>query len=66
MNRDWRNGSVELVDGYTITDGEGRAVGAMQGVRFAIEGGFVNIEVPGVTEVQIVSAPAVRRIVCHR
>ncbi|MFF5209222.1 hypothetical protein [Streptosporangium sp. NPDC000396] len=66
MNREWRTGSVELVDGYTVIDGKGLRVGRVESIRFAIEGGFVNIEVPGVEHVQIVSAPAVRLITCER
>ncbi|WP_214410620.1 hypothetical protein [Sphaerisporangium fuscum] len=59
MNRDWRTGSIELVTGYTLTDADGRRARRVDDVRFAIEGGFVNVRVPGVAHVQIVSAPAV-------
>ncbi|GAA2362175.1 hypothetical protein [Nonomuraea africana] len=58
MNREWRAGSVELVEGY-------RLVGDLGDVLFAIEGGFVNIKVPGVDHIQIVSAPAIRAITCR-
>ncbi|MEU8323380.1 hypothetical protein AB0C33_33885 [Nonomuraea sp. NPDC048881] len=64
MNPTWRNGTVELLDGYTLTNSEGRRVSAVEGVRFAIEGGYLNVEVPGVPHVQIVSAPAVRLVTC--
>jgi len=65
MNPTWRNGSIELLDGYTLTAPDGRSVTALQGIRFAIEGGYVNVEVPGVPHTQIVSAPAVRLLTCH-
>ncbi|GAA2663236.1 hypothetical protein [Nonomuraea recticatena] len=58
MNREWRTGSVELVDGYSLE-------GDLSDVLFAIEGGFMNIRVPGVDHTQIVSAPAVRAITCR-
>ncbi|MFI7424259.1 hypothetical protein [Nonomuraea sp. NPDC049684] len=64
MNPTWRNGTVELLDGYTLTNSEGRRVPTVAGVRFAIEGGYLNVEVPGVPHIQIVSAPAVRLVTC--
>ncbi|GGS99346.1 hypothetical protein ACFFV7_20405 [Nonomuraea spiralis] len=64
MNPTWRSGTVELLDGYTLTDSEGRRTSTVHGVRFAIEGGYLNVEVPGVPHVQIVSAPAVRLVTC--
>ncbi|NUP80256.1 MAG: hypothetical protein HOV96_22205, partial [Nonomuraea sp.] len=60
----WRTGSIELLDGYTLTDSAGHHVTTLQGIRFAIEGGYVNIEVPGVPHTQIVSAPAIRLLTC--
>ncbi|UXY32423.1 hypothetical protein [Streptomyces sp. HUAS TT20] len=47
MIREWRKGSIELVSGYTITDADGRSVGRAEGVDFALEGGFVNVRLPG-------------------
>jgi hypothetical protein len=64
MTRDWRTGSIELMDGYALTDTDGRRTARADGVRFAIEGGFVNIRLPGVPHIQVVSAPAVRLISC--
>jgi hypothetical protein len=64
MNRTWRNGSIELVDGYILTDAEGQRVTALEEARFAIEGGYVNVEVPGVPRTQIVSAPTIRLLTC--
>jgi hypothetical protein len=64
MTRDWRTGSIELVDGYTLTGPDGRRTARADDVRFAIEGGFVNIQLPDVPHIQVVSAPAVRLISC--
>ncbi|MFI2367543.1 hypothetical protein [Streptomyces sp. NPDC018833] len=62
MTRDWRTGSIELVDGYTLSGADGRRITRADDVRFAIEGGFVNIRLPEVPHIQVVSAPAVRLI----
>ncbi|WP_327431289.1 MULTISPECIES: hypothetical protein [unclassified Streptomyces] len=64
MNRDWRKGSIELVPGYTLTDADNRPIDHADGIGFAIEGGFVNVQLPGVPYTQLVSAPAVRLITC--
>ncbi|WP_406209886.1 hypothetical protein OH807_39620 [Kitasatospora sp. NBC_01560] len=53
---------VELVPGYALTDADGALRERLTGVRFAIEGGFVHVAVPGAGAVQVVSAPAVRRL----
>lgn len=59
----WRTAeTIELVAGYTITDADGQAVAALSGADIASEGGFLHIAVPGSTIVQIVSAPALRRV----
>jgi hypothetical protein len=65
MSLTWRNGSIELMDGYTLYDSRGSRVSALDGIRFAIEGGYINIEVPGNPHTQIISAPAVRLLLCH-
>ncbi len=63
MTLTWREGAdVELVDGYTVTDADARQVGLIRQSRVAIEGGFVHINATGTDMVQVVSAPAVRRI----
>ncbi|MFI7006335.1 hypothetical protein [Streptomyces sp. NPDC050145] len=62
MSREWRRGTIELDTAYTVFSADGRRVSRATGVDFAIEGGFVNIRVPGVPRVQVVSAPAVRLI----
>jgi len=64
VNREWRRGSIELVSDYTITDADGRPVGRAEGIDFAVEGGFINLRLPGVPHTQLVSAPAVRLIAC--
>lgn len=54
----WRPANlVELIDGYTVADAQGRDVGVLTDVRIAIEGGFVHVDVAS-TEIQTVSAPA--------
>ncbi|MFE1949302.1 hypothetical protein ACFW9D_02400 [Streptomyces sp. NPDC059524] len=62
MSRQWRKGTIDLLTGYAVFSADGRRVSRVTGVDFAIEGGFVNIRVPGVPRVQLVSAPAVRLI----
>lgn len=64
MNRQWREGAIELVPGYRLLDGANVPVETLEGVRFAVEGGFVNVAVPGRDDVQLVSAPAVAWIRC--
>ncbi|WP_395292462.1 hypothetical protein ACF9IK_01870 [Kitasatospora hibisci] len=59
----WReNAAVELVPGYTLADADGAQRAELAGVSLAVEGGFVHVAVPGAADVQVVSAPAVRRI----
>jgi hypothetical protein len=59
----WRDGvSVELADGYTLTDGNGVPASGVTEAAIAVEGGFVHIAQSDCALVQIVSAPAVRRI----
>lgn len=59
----WRAGArIELVAGYTVNDATGNPVQAVSDVSVAIEGGFVHVDVTGVAEVQVLSAPAIRRI----
>ncbi|KUJ68516.1 hypothetical protein ACZ90_18180 [Streptomyces albus subsp. albus] len=65
MNRDWRKGSIELVPGYTLADADDRAIDRADSIEFTIEGGFVNVRLPGVSRTQLVSAPAVRLITCE-
>ncbi|GAA2742657.1 MULTISPECIES: hypothetical protein [Kitasatospora] len=62
MTREWRTGSIELVDGYALLDGEGREVRRLAGIEFAVEGGYLNVRVPGRDGLQLLSAPAVRSV----
>ena len=62
MALSWRQANVELVDGYTITAADGHLVQVLDDARVAIEGGFIHIEAPGAGTIQIVSAPAVKRL----
>ncbi|MET7442291.1 hypothetical protein ACWERY_05655 [Streptomyces sp. NPDC004082] len=64
MNSNWRTGSIKLMPGYTLIDGAEQAVEQAEGVKFMIEGGFVNVQLPGAPHTQLVSAPAVRLITC--
>ncbi|MGV9974275.1 carboxymuconolactone decarboxylase family protein [Nocardia beijingensis] len=60
MEAKWRPASkVVLVDGYSLTDREGRATRTVDGVHIAIEGGFLHVKVSDTADVQVVSAPAV-------
>ncbi|MFE9424727.1 hypothetical protein ACFYNO_17345 [Kitasatospora sp. NPDC006697] len=64
MNREWRKGTVELLAGYALVGADGQEVERAEEVEFAIEGGYVNVRIPGVPHTQLVSAPAVRLITC--
>jgi hypothetical protein len=60
----WREAErIELVPGYGLEDAEGRTVEAVGPARVACEGGFLHVALTGVPAVQVVSAPAVRRVV---
>ena len=62
-NLTWRDAvKIDLVDGYVLTDSDGRQTGTITDARVAYEGGFVHVDIPGVTVIQTVSAPAIRRI----
>ncbi|MFJ9454318.1 hypothetical protein ACIRST_04490 [Kitasatospora sp. NPDC101447] len=62
MNEDWAEASVELVDGYTVMNGDGRVVASVPRALVSFQGGFVKLRIPGTGTVQVVSAPAVRLI----
>lgn len=62
MNREWREGTIVLVPGYWLLDASGERVESLDGVEFAVEGGYVNVRVEGRPDVQLVSAPGVRWI----
>ncbi|WP_331767006.1 hypothetical protein [Embleya sp. NBC_00896] len=62
MTRDWHDASVELLDPYPVTGSDGRPTTSVPTARVALEGGFAHLDIPGTGVVQIVSAPAVRRI----
>ncbi|MFE6922705.1 carboxymuconolactone decarboxylase family protein [Nocardia sp. NPDC057663] len=63
MTPKWRAAdTVALVDGYTLTDPDGRPASTVHDVHVAIEGGFAHISVNGSAQVQMVSAPAVALI----
>lgn len=55
---------VELVDGYTADAADHRPANRVSNVLVAIQGGFLHIRHPGTDkQIQVVSAPAVRRVV---
>ncbi|MFJ8739554.1 hypothetical protein ACIRL2_09290 [Embleya sp. NPDC127516] len=64
-HRTWLDASVELVDGYPVIGADGESTVFVPNARVAFEGGFAHLGIPGTGVVQIVSAPAVRRIT-HR
>ncbi|GLZ80120.1 hypothetical protein Afil01_49270 [Actinorhabdospora filicis] len=64
MSRQWRKGAITLVPGYWLLDAAGERAESLDGIEFAVEGGFVNIRVEGREDVQLVSAPAVAHIRC--
>lgn len=67
MTMRWRAAAVvELVDGYILLDAAGRAVSTVSDVRIAFDGGFAHLEVPGRDSIQVVSAPALRRVAYPR
>lgn len=68
MGLEWLNASlVELVDGYTVGSGDsdGSApTDRLTNVLVAVQGGFLHIRhYRSSMRVQVVSAPAVRRVV---
>jgi hypothetical protein len=64
MQLTWRDAvEVQLVAGYCLEDARGRTVDAVLEAKVACEGGFLHIALPDMTTVQVVSAPAVRRVV---
>jgi hypothetical protein len=64
VNPNWRTGSIELIAGYTLTDADGGRIDRADDIHFAIEGGFINVQLPDVPHIQIVSAPALRLLTC--
>lgn len=64
MDLIWQHADLlELCDGYTADDANGRPTGILENIRIAIQGGYLHIAHPGNSRVQIVSAPGVRRAV---
>jgi hypothetical protein len=54
---------LELCDGYTADDADGKPTGTLKNVRIAVQGGYLHIAHPGDDRFQFVSAPGVRRAV---
>ena len=60
----WREAErIELAPGYGLQEADGETVGTVGAARVAFEGGFLHVALAGVPTVQVVSAPAVRRVV---
>jgi hypothetical protein len=66
MAREWHRGSIELRDGYTVMDGDGRMANQIQNAKFSIEGGFLYVDVHGSDDLQVVSSDAVYRLAYQR
>lgn len=64
MTPNWRTGSIELMVSYTLTGADGRRIDRADDIRFAIEGGFIHVQLPDVPYPQVVSAPALRLLTC--
>ena len=62
MARDWHRGSIELRDGYTVMDGDGKMANQIENARFSIEGGFLYVDIHGTDDLQVVSSEAVYRL----
>jgi hypothetical protein len=66
MGREWHRGSIELTDGYTVMDGDGKMANQLDNVRFSIEGGFLFVDVHGTDDFQVLSSHAVARLTYPR
>lgn len=66
MTREWHRGSIELRDGYTVLDGDGKMANQIENARFSIEGGFLYVDVHGSHDLQVVSSDAVYRLSYQR
>jgi hypothetical protein len=70
MELTWRDAEsvelVELVEAGFLVDAGGERTTLVTGVRIAVEGGYLHVAVAGLDEVQVVSAPMVRRVVYRR
>ncbi|MCF2533246.1 hypothetical protein [Yinghuangia soli] len=56
-----RTARIELLPDHPVTGPDGQPTTDVE-AEFAITGGYLELRVPGTGTVQIVSAPAVRRI----
>ena len=66
MAREWHRGSIELRNGYTVMDGDGKMANQLENARFSIEGGFLYVDVHGTDDLQVVSSDAVYRLTYQR
>jgi hypothetical protein len=64
MEITWQDADLlELVSGYTVEVADGTDTSVLKNVRIAVQGGYLHIARRGGDRIQIVSAPAVRRVV---
>jgi hypothetical protein len=64
MSTEWIEAlTVELRDGYTVTDASGEPARIVMDVRVRIDGGYLHITRAGAATAEIVSAPAVQKVV---
>ena len=66
MPREWRRGSIELRDGFSVACGDGEMANRIDNARFSIEGGFLYVDVHGVDDLQVVASDAVHRLTYQR
>lgn len=60
----WRRAaSLDVRDGYWLSDASGARVTSLRDVEIAVEGGYLHVRVGGSPEVQLISAPALQRAV---
>ena len=57
----WLAADVIVVPGFEILDAEGKESASLA-ARVAVQGGYLHVAVPGRDDIQLLSAPAVRRV----
>ncbi|WP_432825510.1 hypothetical protein [Dactylosporangium sp. CA-092794] len=67
MELHWiREATIQLVDGYSVRDHDGREIDLVSDGWVAFDGGFAHIVVPNVAIVQVVASTAVWRVSYRR
>ena len=57
----WLTAEVLVVPGFEILDAEGKETASLS-ARVAVQGGYLHVAVPGRDDIQVLSAPALRRV----